>query len=207
VSRGKLAKLYYMEIKQLLDRKVIQNKRGTLTNREIKLLVQEIHNCQQGGGLQQGTVETKIRAMQKKIQCYNVKQLGEILTKSEGRTMRILVCQMGGSASVKTREIKIAAMERLICKYNINLFLFMELNFNWSKINSSSNLASWFMDKEREMTRCVTAHNVEENNELFGKHQPDRTGMLCQHEYLQYARKPMVDKRPSWEMVLLAILL
>jgi hypothetical protein len=44
-SRGKLAKLNYMEINQLLDRKVIENKRGTLSNREIKLLVQEIHNC------------------------------------------------------------------------------------------------------------------------------------------------------------------
>jgi hypothetical protein len=194
VSRGKLAKLYYMEIKQLLDRKVIQNKRGILTNREIKLLVQEIHNCRRGGELQQGTVETKIRAMQKKIQCSNVKQLGEILMEREDRTMRILVCQMGSCASVKTREIKIAAMERLICKYKINLLFFMELNFNWSKVNSSSNLASWFMDKESKI-RCVTAHNVEENNKLFGKHQPGKTGMLCQHEYLHYARKPMVDPR------------
>jgi hypothetical protein len=36
-SRGKFAKLNYMEIKQLLDRKVIENKRGTITNGEIKL--------------------------------------------------------------------------------------------------------------------------------------------------------------------------
>jgi hypothetical protein len=70
----------------------------------------------------------------------------------------------------------------------------MELNFNWSKVNSSSNLASWFMDKERE-TICVTAYNVEENNKLFKKHQPGGTGMLCQLDYLQYARKPMVDPR------------
>jgi hypothetical protein len=43
-SREKLAKLNYMEIKQLLDGKVIQNKRGTLINREINLLVQVIHD-------------------------------------------------------------------------------------------------------------------------------------------------------------------
>jgi hypothetical protein len=43
-SRGKLAKLNYMEIKQLFDRKVIKNKRGTLTNGVIKLLVQQIHD-------------------------------------------------------------------------------------------------------------------------------------------------------------------
>jgi hypothetical protein len=36
VSRGNLAKLNYLDIKQLLDRKEIENKRGTLTNGEIQ---------------------------------------------------------------------------------------------------------------------------------------------------------------------------
>jgi hypothetical protein len=49
--------------------------------------------------------------MQKKIQQYNVVQLGDIPTEREDGTMRILVCQMGGCASAKTREIKIAATE------------------------------------------------------------------------------------------------
>ncbi len=51
---------------------------------------------------------------------------------------------------MKTREIKIEATKRLIKKYDVNLCLFMELNFNWSKMNSSANLASWFWNKERE---------------------------------------------------------
>jgi hypothetical protein len=54
--------------------------------------------------------------MQKKIQRYNVEQLGSISTEREDGTMRILVCQMGGCASIKTREIKILATERLIRK-------------------------------------------------------------------------------------------
>jgi hypothetical protein len=53
-SREKLAKLNYMKIKQLLDRKVIINKRGTLTNREINLLVHVVHDCQWEGELQHG---------------------------------------------------------------------------------------------------------------------------------------------------------
>jgi hypothetical protein len=56
--------------------------------------------------------------------------------------MRIIVCQMGGYTSPKTREIKLVATERLIQKYYNNLCLFMELNFNWLKVNLSSNLAS-----------------------------------------------------------------
>ncbi len=57
----------------------------------------------------------------------------------------------------------------------------MELNFNWSNVNLSMNLASWFTNKERE-TRSVTAHSIKENDELLEKHQLGKTGMLCRHE-------------------------
>ncbi len=70
----------------------------------------------------------------------------------------------------------------------------MELNYNWSKVNLSANLASWFTE-EQHKTRCITAHNMEENNALFGKHQPGGTGMLRRSKYLQYAKRPMLDPR------------
>ncbi len=68
-----------------------------------------------------------------------MEQLGKLPIEREDGTMRVLVNQM-----VETREIKIAATKRLIRKYNINVCAFMELNFNWAKVNSSANLASWF---------------------------------------------------------------
>jgi hypothetical protein len=109
--KGKLAKLNYMEIKQLLDRKVIENKRGTLTNREIKLLVKKIHDHRRENELEHGTAEREIEAMRNKIQQYNVMQLGDIPTEREDGTMRILLCQMRGCASTETRGIKIVATE------------------------------------------------------------------------------------------------
>ncbi len=66
----------------------------------------------------------------------------------EDDTMRVLVSQMGGCASMETCKIKIATTEQLIRKYDINLCAFMELNFNWMKVNSSANLASWFHEEE-----------------------------------------------------------
>ena len=110
-SRGSLAKLNYMDIKQILDRKAIENKQGTLTMGEIQLLVQEIHNRPGESNLELGTREREMEAVQKKIKQYNVAQLGELPQEREDGTMRILVCQMGGCASAKTREIKIAATE------------------------------------------------------------------------------------------------
>ena len=70
----------------------------------------------------------------------------------------------------------------------------MELNINWSKVNLSANLASWLDQEERE-TRSITAHNTQEQDELFSRHQPGGTGMVCQSEFVQYARKASVDPR------------
>jgi hypothetical protein len=192
--KGNLTKLNYMQIKQLIDRKVVENKWGALTQREIQNLFQELHDHRQESKLDQGTAEREMDAMQKQIQCYNVEQLGSPPMEREDSTMRILVCQMGGCSSVETREIKILATERLIRKYDINLCLFMELNYNWAKVKSSANLASWFTDNKRK-TRCITAHNTKEDNTLFGKHQPGGMGMLCQHKYLQYAQRPTANPR------------
>jgi hypothetical protein len=62
--KGNLAKLNYMDINHLLDRHIAQNKRDTLTSGEVKLLVQEIHDCCQKDELQQGTVDAEMSAMQ-----------------------------------------------------------------------------------------------------------------------------------------------
>ncbi len=118
------------------------------------------------------------KSMEKKLWKYNVEPLGEMPLEREDRTMRILVCQMGGCASIEAREFEIAATERLMRKYNINLCLFMELNFNWTKVNSSANLEPWFCEEEREM-RCTTAHNIQEFDKRFGKHQLRGTVMVA----------------------------
>ncbi len=128
----------------MLDRQQTLNKKGTLTDGEIKSLVREWHDQMAEEDLSVLTVAMEMKAMEKKLTKFNVEQLGEIPIKREDGALRVLVSQMGGCASMETREIKIAATERLICKYNIHVCVFMELNFNWLKVNSSANLASWF---------------------------------------------------------------
>jgi hypothetical protein len=91
-SRGLLAKLNNMDIKQILDRKAIENKQGTLITGKIQLLVQEIHDRQGESNLELGTREREMKAMQKKIEQYNVAQLGELPQEWEDGTMWILVC-------------------------------------------------------------------------------------------------------------------
>jgi hypothetical protein len=76
--------------------------------------------------------------------------------------MRVLVCRIRGCASLETQEIKIAATEQLIRKYDINFCAFMGLNFNWTNVISSANLASWFLEEERELRQLwpITQWNL-----------------------------------------------
>jgi hypothetical protein len=180
----------------MLDQCQVLNKKGTLTDGDIKSLVREWEDRRTEKELNHMTVEMEMKAMEKNLAKYNVARLGNIPLKKDDGTMRALVSQMGGCTSREIQEIKIAATEQLIRKYDISFCAFMELNFNWTKVNSSANLESWFHEKERELW-LVTAHNTVEYNDIFGKHQPGGTGMVCQHEFSQYARKPSVDPRGS----------
>ena len=82
---------------------------------------------------------------------------------------------MGGCAGKEVRGIKMSIMEKLIQKYDVNLVACMELNFNWSKVNSSANLASWFHQEERE-TRSITAHNTQEQDAVHQDTNPEGRG-------------------------------
>jgi hypothetical protein len=177
-SGGSLATLNYLEIKQIMDRRSTQQKQWKLTDAEIKGLIKDWHDRRMEGDLNQAVIDREMKAIEAKLAKYNVDQLGEIPLEREDGTMRIMVCQMGGCTGKEVREIKMSTVEQLIRKYNVNLVAFMELSFNWSKINSSANLASWLNQEERE-TRSVTAHNTQEQDNILLKHQPVGTGMVC----------------------------
>jgi hypothetical protein len=116
-SKRKLAKLNYLEMKLLLDRRIVKNKRGSLSERKIQTLVKDWHDRHlEVGDLQQGAIEMETKSMEKKLRRYNVEQLGEIPLEREDGTMRIVVCQMEGCASAEAREFKIASTEKLIRK-------------------------------------------------------------------------------------------
>jgi hypothetical protein len=62
---GKLAKLNYMDIKKMLDRLQALNKKGTLTNGEIKSLVKDSHDRRSEEELNHVSVEMEMKAMEK----------------------------------------------------------------------------------------------------------------------------------------------
>jgi hypothetical protein len=175
-----------MDIRKIMDRRTVQQKKGLLTDAEIQKLVSDRQDKRCEADLNQATIDREIKTMEEKLQKYNVAALGEVPSQREDGSFRILVCQMGGCSGKEVRELKIAATERLINKYEINLSAFMELNYNWATVDSSANLASWFRHEDREL-RSAAANNI---HETTTRHQPGGTGMVCRHEFIQYARKP-----------------
>jgi hypothetical protein len=85
-----------MDLKTILDRRQALNKKGTLTDREIKSLVKEWHANSPEEELNALMVEMVMKAMEKKLEKHNVEQLGKLLIKRKDGTMRVLVNQMEG---------------------------------------------------------------------------------------------------------------
>ena len=97
-----------MEIKKLIEQQQLYNKKGKLTQREIKTVVDQWHNQREEDSLNQETLDRETRSMAKALEKYNVEQLGDIPIECEDGMIRILVCQMGGLASKEVGEVKIA---------------------------------------------------------------------------------------------------
>jgi peroxiredoxin family protein len=79
-----------------MDRRSTQQKKGKLTDAEIKGLVNKWHNQRREGDLNKAVVDREMKTMEAKLEKYNVDQLGEMPIEREDGTMRIMVCQMGG---------------------------------------------------------------------------------------------------------------
>jgi hypothetical protein len=150
-----------MDIRKVMDRRAVQQRKGLLSDAEIQKLVTECQDVQEEAKLNQATINREVITMEAKLKKYNMLALGDIPTQRKGGVFKILVYQMGGCLGKEVREMKIGVTERLIAKYEINLSPFMELNYNWATVDSSTNLASWFFQEEREI-RSAAAHNWHE---------------------------------------------
>ncbi len=178
-----------MDIREIMDRQTVQQKKGLLTDAEIQKLVSGWQDERCGADLNQATINREVKTMEEKLQKHNVAMLGEVPPHCKDGFFRILVCQMSGCSGKEVRDFKIAATERRINKYDINHSRFMEISYNWTTVDSLANLASWFHHEDREL--CSAAANNIHNTTT--QHQPGGTGMVCRHEFLQYARKPSND--------------
>ncbi len=91
-----------------MDRWSAQQKKGKLTDAEIKDLIKEWYDRRMEGDLNKAVINWEMRAMEAKLAKYNVEQLDEMPIRRKDGTMWILACQMGGCAGKEVRQIKIS---------------------------------------------------------------------------------------------------
>ncbi len=89
-SGGTLARLNFLEIKKLMDRWSAQQKKGKVTDAEIKGLVKKWYDRRREGDLNKVVIviDQEMQAMEEKLVKYNVEQLGEIPITREDRKCR-----------------------------------------------------------------------------------------------------------------------
>jgi hypothetical protein len=95
-----------MDIKQILDRKAAEKKRGTLTTGEIKLLVQDIHDSCEESKLEPETREREMAAMQKMIERYKHRSAGSSTTGTRRRDHENLSMPNGGLRKFGNERVK-----------------------------------------------------------------------------------------------------
>lgn len=191
-TRG-VPRMSYEDIRSIMDRKLAQQKRGILTDAEVASIVKSWQDKQlEEEEVDVEIVEREVRRLEKKFQKFNVPMVGSMPIERPDGVFRVMYCQLNSCSGKEVREVKTSEVMALQRRYQINAMCLNELGFNWSAVEASRNLSSWFED-ERE-TRCVAAHNTCDPS-FISKHQQGGTGIVVMHEFLQYARNSSKDFR------------
>jgi hypothetical protein len=81
--RKRKSQLNYMDIRKIMDKRSVQQKKGLLTEAEIQKLVTEWQDKRGEEDLDQATIDREVKTMEEKLNKYNVPTLGEVPTQRE----------------------------------------------------------------------------------------------------------------------------
>ena len=84
------SQLNYMDIRKIMDRQTVQQKKELLTDAEIQKLALEWQDERCEVDLNQATIAREVKTMEEKLKKYNVVALREVPPQREDRSFRIL---------------------------------------------------------------------------------------------------------------------
>ena len=111
--RKKKSQLNYLDIRGIMERRLVLLKKGLLMDMYIRKLITEWQDEWEESELDRAMIDREIKTMEWKLDKYNVPPLGDIPTRWDNGSFRILVCQMSGCSGREIREQTIAITERL----------------------------------------------------------------------------------------------
>ena len=189
--RYEVPRLSYEDIKQIMERRLAQQKRGILTENEINHIVKDWGDQRAEEELDKTAIKREVRRLERKFKRYNVAELGSMPSEKEEGRCRMLYCQLNNASTKEVREVKMSAVTHLNTKYDIDVDMFAEIGHNWGVGGRGHNLGSWL--DSREKIRFKSAHNNEDPN--TSSYQPGGTGIIVRGRMTQYAKHGEQDNR------------
>ena len=148
-----IPRMTYEDIREHMKRKLSHGRRKTLTEHEVKAVVDQWTDNRSEEELNEEVVRKEIRKLENKLQKYNAPPVGSMEEdKDEGRC-RVLYNQMNNASTRAVRDIKMEMVHRLNDKYKVDVNLFAEVGSNWT-VGANNNFASWYEQDLEKTKKC-----------------------------------------------------
>ena len=132
----------YEDIRGLMDKRLAMQKKGLLTDREIKKIVDKWRDDREEDELGQKIIEQEVTRLEKKFQQYNVPWVGHMPESREDGNCRIMHCQLNSCSGKEIRELKVERIMKLKRRYDVNITAMAEIGFRFDAVESSRSLAT-----------------------------------------------------------------
>ena len=184
-GHGKLNKVAYVRVKDMIERKLAHQKRGMPNEYECREMAKELEEDRNEKALDSVTIENEIRRFAERMEKYNTEPVGSMTETRQDGTFRIMFCQLNGAATKAIRDQKIRGMNYLAKKYDVGVRMFNEHGCNMDNAQKGQNFANWIQIGEEN--RCIVSYN---KNDSCSKtlHQPGGTGIYVSGEMVQYVK-------------------
>ena len=175
-----------------MSKKLDNGKRRTLTDVEVRAVVDQWMDNRSEEELNQEVVKKEIQKLEKKLARYNVPPVGSINEDKGEGTCRILYSQLNNASTRAVREIKMDKIHNMNDRFQVDVNLFAEVGVNWST-GACNNFPNWYK-QDLEKVNCVAACN-EHDKARTSRHQPGGTAIAVRGAMTQYAKSKSRDPR------------
>ena len=182
----------YTDIKDILKKRLHQQKKGLLNDGEIKEIINKWQAECERKEYDDEIIAKEVKKLEKKFEKYNVPVVGYVPVDRPEGLFRIHYAQLNNASSGLLREIKIGEVQSINAKYDINANVFAEVGRNFSVDKPGEDIASWFDDQDNR--KCASAWNKTDSI-IRSKHQQGGTSIVVHREFAQYAKKGFEDFR------------
>ena len=190
VKKGDRWQPNYEFIRGIVDSRM---SRTLVTDAEIASFTQMINDEYEIQHAQSPIIAQEVHRLIDMKKMYHVPRIGRLPEDKPHGVFRFMSCQFNSLSTPSVRARKVALVQRLVNEFEINAVCGSELGVNFSNVDASNSLASWFERDSPYPVQSVTSHNIHSPGQ--SRHLQGGTGIVLFHELIQYAKKKCPDFR------------